>query len=232
MAYGTERLVLPNVDSPCLHAVVVWGTDHVSIVMAGEEARQAWSCPPSADPSRGACALAAAVSRSGKVFVGSASMPPVPSGDGSGAGGHQDLVVRVASIGGEAHDGPSEVSTTIGASELASSAGGRVALVEAAFLEAREPGLGCSLGDAALGACFRVLAVAEDDSAIMVGAEGLEWVREEALAAVDQVRLSGRRFLRARALGALNPFGARIGLVIVAKIPEGGSARQGKGKRS
>lgn len=35
---------------------------------------------------------------------------------------------------------------------------------------------------------FRVLVISEDDSAMMVGTDGLEWVREEALAAVDQVK--------------------------------------------
>lgn len=35
---------------------------------------------------------------------------------------------------------------------------------------------------------FRVLVVNEDDSAMMVGVDRVDWVREEALAAVDQVR--------------------------------------------
>lgn len=36
---------------------------------------------------------------------------------------------------------------------------------------------------------FRVLVVNEDDSAMMIGSDGVAWVREEALAAVDQVNL-------------------------------------------
>lgn len=55
---------------------------------------------------------------------------------------------------------------------LGGAASGRI---EGAFLEAGEQG-------------FRVLVVSEDDSAQMVGRGGVEWVREEALAAADQAR--------------------------------------------
>lgn len=55
---------------------------------------------------------------------------------------------------------------------LGGTASGRI---EGAFLEAGEQG-------------FRVLVVSEDDSAQMVGRGGVEWVREEALAAADQAR--------------------------------------------
>ena len=61
-------------------------------------------------------------------------------------------------------------------------------LVQEAFLEAAE-GDACALEDSK--ACFRVLAVNEDDSAVMVGRAGLEWVKEEALAAVDKVGHEG-----------------------------------------
>lgn len=52
--------------------------------------------------------------------------------------------------------------------------GGASGRIEGAFLEVGE-------------GPFRVLLVNEDDSAMMVGTDGLGWVREEALAAVDQV---------------------------------------------
>ena len=57
-------------------------------------------------------------------------------------------------------------------------------ILQAAFLEAAE-GASCAAGDSRV--CFRALVVKEDDSAMLVGGGGLEWVREEALAAVDQV---------------------------------------------
>lgn len=53
--------------------------------------------------------------------------------------------------------------------------GGESGHIEEAFLEVGE-------------GPFRVLVVFEDDSAMMVGADGVRWVKEEALAAVDQVR--------------------------------------------
>lgn len=59
--------------------------------------------------------------------------------------------------------------------QLSSLGQGKPGVVESAFLEARD------------GGSFRALVVNEDESAIMVGREGVEWVREEALAAVDQV---------------------------------------------
>lgn len=62
-------------------------------------------------------------------------------------------------------------SFEISSKELGEGASGRI---EKAFLEA---------GDG----WFRVLVVNEDDSAMMVGKGGLEWVREEALATVDKV---------------------------------------------
>lgn len=55
--------------------------------------------------------------------------------------------------------------------ELGEGASGRI---EKAFLEPGDTG-------------FRVLVVNEDDSAMMIGRGGVEWGREEALAAVDQV---------------------------------------------
>jgi len=62
-------------------------------------------------------------------------------------------------------------SFRVSSSKLEQKASGRI---ERAFLEAGEGG-------------FRILVVNEDDSAMMLGRGGLEWVREEALAAVDQV---------------------------------------------
>lgn len=81
-----------------------------------------------------------------------------------------------------------EFSTAAGASletgPLASLGRGMLGRIQKAFLEAAE-GDACVVGDSK--ACFRVLAVNEDDSAMMVGRSGVEWVREEALAAVDKV---------------------------------------------
>lgn len=71
-------------------------------------------------------------------------------------------------------------------------ASGGSASVEKAFLEVGE-------------GPFRVLVVNEDDSAMMVSAVGVDWVREEALAAVDQVQIVvyGMGFPRLVVRGAL-----------------------------
>lgn len=65
--------------------------------------------------------------------------------------------------------------------------------IQSAFLEAGEGNACAHKGSKA---CFRVLVVGEDDSATMVGESRLEWVREEALAGVDQVGWTRRSTIK------------------------------------
>ncbi|CAM9582895.1 unnamed protein product [Ectocarpus sp. 13 AM-2016] len=124
-------------------------------------AREARSCAAGG----GGCALAGGVSSSGKTFVASASMLQ---------GGPVDkVIVSVAEV-----TAFGDFTAALVDSFETSSPGLGVAVsgrIEGAFLEAGEQG-------------FRVLVVSEDDSAQMVGRGGVEWVREEALAAADQAR--------------------------------------------
>ncbi|CAM9185897.1 unnamed protein product, partial [Ectocarpus sp. 12 AP-2014] len=124
-------------------------------------AREARSCAAGG----GGCALAGGVSSSGKTFVASASMLQ---------GGPVDkVIVSVAEVTAFGDFTAALVDSFETSSPgLGGAVSGRI---EGAFLEAGEQG-------------FRVLVVSEDDSAQMVGREGVEWVREEALAAADQAR--------------------------------------------
>eukprot|EP00903_Cladosiphon_okamuranus_P020118 g18474.t1 len=112
----------------------------------------------------GGCALAGGVSVSGKMFVASASMV-------RGAAGHK-VIVSVTQVT-EFGDFTAALVDSFEASSPAL-AGGASGRIEEAFLEVGE-------------GPFRVLVVNEDDSAMMVGVDGVDWVREEGLAAVDQV---------------------------------------------
>lgn len=89
----------------------------------------------------------------------------------TGAAEKVDVSVAEVTAWGDFTAAPVD-SFEVSSPKLAQAASGRI---ERAFLEAGEGG-------------FRVLVVNEDDSAMMLGRGGLEWVREEALAAVDQVR--------------------------------------------
>lgn len=159
----------------------------VSVVKGNEQTRGAWSCPPTAGSTAagsasvsGGCALASGLSPSGKAVVASATMQIGTATDSKEA----TLVVQAAEVGA---DGAMVGSIhAAGLSEFLGQGrpGGRV---QAAFLEVRgKIGGGCASEEGGEG-CFRVLVVNEDDSAMMVGGEGVEWVREEALASVEQV---------------------------------------------
>lgn len=155
-------------------------TNTVSVVKGNDKAKEAWSCPPPSSSDDGSrllgCALAGGVSPSGQRFVASASIR-------SEQNSKRQLLVRVAQIGKEG-----TLIDSFQAEGLSSLGQGRPGRVQAAFLEARE-GTGCVPGTGAsgTGVCFRALVVNEDYSAMMLGRRGVEWVREEALASVDQV---------------------------------------------
>lgn len=118
------------------------------------------------------------------LFFGRATLEGVAGGDN--VSGKVKVVVSVAEVTAWGDFTASPVSSfqTEALSSLGRDSSG---VVEAAFLEAAE-GASCAAGAAGDSrVCFRALVVKEDDSAVMVGEGGLEWVREEALAAVDQV---------------------------------------------
>lgn len=180
------------------------GKGAVSVVKGNIGAKEAWSCSSSSRvtdrgevKSNGGCALAAGVSPSGKTFVASVSLQREQvssTGNGDGGGriseeisGSRNLIVRVTEVGGGNGDfaAKAKIVGVFEAQALPSLGQGRPGLVQEAFLEALE-GAGCvPVGD--VGVCFRALVVNEDDSAMMVGARGVQWVREEALSAVEQV---------------------------------------------
>ncbi|CAM9409723.1 unnamed protein product [Laminaria digitata] len=155
----------------------------VSVVENASGAKEAWSCPVGGG---GDCVLAGGRSPSGKTYVASASMRQGGVAGGDNVSGKVKVVVSVAEVTAWGDFTASPVSSfqTEALSSLGRDSSG---VVEAAFLEAAE-GASCAAGAAGDSrVCFRALVVKEDDSAVMVGEGGLEWVREEALAAVDQV---------------------------------------------
>lgn len=164
------------------------GSGAVSVVKGNDQTRASWSCPAAIDEAGSSeersCALAGGVTPSGKTVVASASMRKLTGGVESGSEQEATLVVRVAEIGeqGAVLD---SIETSTGL--LGSPGQGVPRRVEAAFLEAGDIG-GCEGAGGAKEMCFRVLLVSEDDSTMMVGKNGVDWVREEALASVDQVK--------------------------------------------
>ena len=95
------------------------------------------------------------------------TFPPADAGN--------EVVVNVSEVT-EFGDFKAALVDLFEAPSPAVAASGGSASVEKAFLEVGE-------------GPFRVLVVNEDDSAMMVSAVGVDWVREEALAAVDQVQI-------------------------------------------
>lgn len=186
----------------CLHHFLAI-PGHVSVVKGSDAEKEAWLCSPSGDDRSAGCILTGAVSPSGKVFVASASLfaeegtsssGASSGGDGSGRATRKSLVVKVAQFARFANNVVDETVASFVVSDLPSLGHGRQGAFEAAHLEARDKGDHCSPKDHPE-ACFRALMVNEDDSAMMVGREGVEWVREEALAAVDKVRGASRMAL-------------------------------------